>query len=345
MRWFKRLPSGLGVFVAITLVAPLLALTVLGIRAASQSPLESASKPEPLIGTVEHGDRDRQVSVAIKVEYADALSPAASASGTFTTVNVDAGQDVTTGTVLATVDNTPVIAYASATPLWRDLARGATGADVTVAQNFLKAEGFYAGKADGTVAYSTEKAIKAFNKGKGFGTNNPVLGLASLSWIGPGDVTVAAVSVHAGNACAPGTVLFTTTAALAAIDVTETPNVPRDADILLTVSGITTPYVAGSGRVTVPDFVQKVAAALGPQTTDGVGTVALAQPVVVAWVPSSALVVDQQGRTCFFSGLTGPGTIVEPQGGTIGQVDLDPSFIGQPLLINPREVREDLSCG
>lgn len=45
MRFLKRLPTGLGIFVALTLIAPLLALTALAIRAASQSPLESASGP------------------------------------------------------------------------------------------------------------------------------------------------------------------------------------------------------------------------------------------------------------------------------------------------------------
>jgi hypothetical protein len=39
MTWIKQLPTGLGVFVAITLLAPLLALTALAIRAAGQSPL------------------------------------------------------------------------------------------------------------------------------------------------------------------------------------------------------------------------------------------------------------------------------------------------------------------
>ncbi len=344
LRILKRIPTGLGVFIAFTLIAPLVALTALALKAANQSPLESASNPEPLIGTVESASRDRQVAVAVKVEYTDALSPATAAYGTVTSVNVSPGQTITTGTVVATVNDARDIAYASATPLWRDLSRNASGADVKVAQQFLKAGGYYSDAVDGTVGYRTERAIKAFNKSQGFGTNNGVLSLSSLTWIGTGDVVVADVLVHAGDAASSGTALFTTTASLAAIVVTEIPNIPRDADILLEVNDVVTPYVAGSGRVEDPEVVAAMAASFGFMT-EGTGSVYLAEPVVVGTVPSSALVVDTLGRTCFFGDTIGPGTVVETIGGSIGTVDLDASLIGTTVLLNPREVRGDLSCG
>jgi peptidoglycan hydrolase-like protein with peptidoglycan-binding domain len=344
MGWFKRLPSGLGVFIALTLLAPVLALTALAIRAAAQSPLESASAPEPLMGTVETMDRFQQVAVAIKVEFTDALSPAIAASGTVTQVIVAPGQTVTSGTVLATVNDLPVIAYTGATPLWRDLSRGATGDDVRVAQTFLQAWGYYNGAIDGNLKYATEQAIKAFNKANGGGTNNPVLSLSSLAWIGPSDVTVAALSIGAGDSASPGAALFTTTASLAAIAVTETPNIVRDAPVVLQVGPVTTPYEVGSGRVTDPEVVAAIAAFLG-QATDGTGNVSLVTPRTVGTVPSSAIVVDEQSRTCMFANLTDPGILVEPLGGSLGTVDLDNSLAGQTVLFNPREVREDLSCG
>jgi peptidoglycan hydrolase-like protein with peptidoglycan-binding domain len=344
MRFIRRLLTGIGVFVALTLVAPLVALTVLALKAANQSPLESASNPEPLVGTVASASRDRQVAVAVKVEYTDALSPSTAAYGTVTSVSVSPGQTVTTGTVVATVNDARVIGYASSTPLWRDLSRGSSGTDVKVAQRFLKARGYYSGAVDGSLGYSTEQAIKAFNKAQGFGSDNGVLSLSSLTWIGTGDVVVADLLVHAGDSASPGTALFTTTASLAAIVVTETPNVPRDADILLEVNDVVTPYFAGSGRVEDSEVVAAMAASLGFMT-EGTGSVYLAEPVVVGTVPSSALVVDALGHTCFFQDTTGPGTMVETIGGSIGTVDLEASLIGTTVLLNPREVREDLSCG
>lgn len=344
MKWLKRLPSGLGVFVAITLLAPLLALTVMAIKAASESPLESASTPEPLIGSVEAADRDKSVTVAIKVEFADALAPVTTAFGTVTAVNIAAGQTVSNGAVVATVNDLPVIAYSGATPLWRDIMKGQTGADVAVAQAFLAATGYYAGAVNGNAQYSTQQAIKAFNKANGFGATNPVLSLTSLAWIGPADVVVALPSVHQGDSASGSTELFTTTAALAAIVVTETANVVRDQPVTLTVLGVSTSYVQGSGRVTDPTFVAAVAAALG-QTVDGTGSVALVTPIVVGQVPASAIVIDANGLTCIFPDLTGAPIAVTPGGGTPGTVDLDAALIGQAVLMNPREVREDLTCG
>ena len=32
-------------------------------------------------------------------------------------------------------------------------------------------------------------------------------------------------------------------------------------------------------------------------------------------------------------------------GGTLGTVDLDVGLVGQPVLVNPRQVRHDLDCG
>lgn len=344
MGWVTRLKSGLGIFVAATLAAPLLAFAVLGIRAASQSPLESASSPEPLIASVERQEREREVNVAIKVEYADALAPTTSASGTATSVTVAPGDEVTTGTVVARVNDAAITAYSSPSPLWRDLAHGAEGGDVRVAQDLLRTLGYYSGSSDGRVGYTTEKAIKAYNAARGYGSGNGYLSLASLTWIGTGPVTVASVTVHAGDQVSPGTELFTTTAALAAITVSETPNIVRDAEVVLVVNGITTPYVAGSGRVTDPEAVAAIAASLGT-ATEGLGSVKLTVPISVGAIPSSAIVSEPEGATCFFPDLTSPGVVVTPLGGSLGTVDVDVSLVGQPVLVNPREVREDLSCG
>ena len=54
---------------------------------------------------------------------------------------------------------------------------------------------------------------------------------------------------------------------------------------------------------------------------------------------------DERGRVCVFPSVDGPPLEVEPRGGTLGTVDLDVSLVGQEVLLNPREVREDLTCG
>jgi peptidoglycan hydrolase-like protein with peptidoglycan-binding domain len=338
------LSGGLGLFVAVTLLAPLAALTVLGIRAASQSPLESASLPEPLIATVQSASRAHEVVVAIKVEYADPVAATMNASGVLTSVGIAPGSVVQTGTRVATVNDAQVIAYVSPTPLWRDLSRGVVGSDVAIAQRLMASLGYYSGPSDGKVGFGTEKAFKAFNAAHGYGTGNGFLSLGSLVWVGPVPVTVASVAVAAGDPATPGSDLFTAASGAAAIKVTEAASVPRDQPVSLVVGDTATPYVVGSGRVTDPAAVAAIATALGA-LTEGTGTIRLDTPVVVGTLPSSAVVSDEAGATCFFPDLTGASVSIEPLGGSLGTIDVDPSLVGRPILINPREVREDLSCG
>ena len=344
MGWLKRLSGGLGVFVAVTLLAPLTALAVLGIRAASQSPLESASLPEPLLAAVQSASRTHEVVVAIKVEYANPVAAAINATGVLTSVDIAPGGVVQTGTWVATVNDAQVIAYASPTPLWRDLYRGVAGPDVTVAQTLMASLGYYSGPIDGKVATGTERAFKAFNAAHGYGTGNGLLSLGSLVWVGPVPVTVASVAVAAGDSATPGSDLFTATSGAADIKVTESASLVRDQPVSLVVGDTATPYVVGSGRITDPAAVTAIAGVLGA-LTEGTGTIRLDTPVVVGTVPSSAVVSDPAGTTCFFPDVTGAGVTIEPLGGSLGTIDVDPSLVGRSILINPREVREDLSCG
>lgn len=336
--------SGITVVVVLALVAPLVAAGIWVFAASSESPLESAAQAEPLVGSVELAERSSETTVSVKIEYADALAPTTQASGTITALTIAAGSELSGGDTVMVVDAQDVIAYASPAPLYRDVARRSEGADVAAAQRLLIDLGYLHGEADGLAGYSTEQAIKAFNQAHGYGKDNSVLSRASLVWIGPGPVTVAAMQVGLNDAVSPGTELFTTTASLARIAVTETAGLPRDAEVELEVMGVTAPYEVGTGAVTDPDAVAAIAEALG-SVAEGVGTIRLATPVTVGAVPASAVVSDEAGRTCLFPDVTGAAIVVEPVGGTLGTVDLDASLVGQAVLLNPRELRGDLTCG
>lgn len=336
--------GGLSVLIALTLLAPIMAGALLVVRESSQSPLESASDTKPLVGSVERAERFSNASVAIEVEYADAQSPTTAAQGTITDLRLQPGDHVDTGDVIMEVNEQPVFAYVSDSPLWRDVSRGLEGPDVETAQWLLGELGHDPQGIDGDAGYYTERAIKEFNKEHGYGDTNGVLSLASLVWVGTAPVTVDEVSVALGDSVSSGTALFTTTAGLASVAVSETPNVPRDAELELEVEDVVVPYSAGTGRITEPDAVAQIAEALGT-STEGVATVRLVEPLTVGTVPSSAVVTDETGAACLFADVAAPPLVVEPLDGTLGTVDLDPDLVGQSVLINPREVREDLSCG
>lgn len=335
--------AGVSVAVALGIVVPLGLAAAVALVVAERSPLGSAAAAAPLVGTIESAQRTNQVNVGIGVEFADAVSPSTQAGGTVTALGIGVGSDVATGTRLMDVNGQGVVAYVAGSPLYRDVARGLEGPDVATAQSLLTELGFDTGPADGKAGAATEKAIKAFNLAYGYGKNNTVLSLASLVWIGTTPATVSEMSVHLGDQVSPGTALFKTGAALAAITVTEAPGTLTDGEWALTVGGVSAPYVPGEARITDPDSVAAMAATLGT-ATEGVGTLQLTTPLTVASVPSSAVVTDATGGTCIFASADSPPTAVEPLGGSLGTVDLDLSLVGKPVLLNPREVRVDLTC-
>ena len=103
------------------------------------------------------------------------------------------------------------------------------------------------------------------------------------------------------------------------------------------------PFAPASPCATTLPSSEAEISALG--VGEGVGTVALVDPQVVGTVPSSAVFSDETGATCIFPSVDGAPVAVTPTGGTLGTVDLDQSLVGQAVLINPRDVRQDLTCG
>ncbi len=335
---------GAAVGLALGIVIPLGLAAAVALVVAERSPLESAAPAAPLVGTIESAQRNNQVTVPVGVEFADAVSPATQSSGTVTALGIRSGAEVVTGTRLMDVDAHGVVAYVADSPLYRDITRGLDGPDIATAQGLLAALGYPAGPVDGKAGAATEDAIKSFNLAYGYGKNNAVLSLASLVWVGTSPATVEAVSVQLGDSVGPGTELFTTSAAFAGITVGEPPGDGLEGQWVLTVNGVTAPYEPGSGRITDPDAIAMMADTLGTEG-EGVGTLQLATPLTVASVPSAAVVSDATGGACIFASADAEPTLVQAAGGSLGTVDLDVSLVGQPVLLNPREVREDLTCG
>jgi peptidoglycan hydrolase-like protein with peptidoglycan-binding domain len=335
--------SGITIAVVVALIAPLVAAGVWVFAVSQESPLESAAPVVPLVATVESATRTESADVAIAVVPGVTFAPATQSTGTVTTLAVVPGAEVVNTDVVMTVNAKSVLAYTSDQPLYRGVTRTSTGADVKTAQQPLKDLGLLDGAVDGKAGYTTEQAIKAFNAKYGYGAKNTVLSRASLVWIGSDAVTADEVKVATGDTVSPSAELFTTTSSIAGIAVTETPNVPREGDAELVIGDVTVAYVVGSQEVTDPDAVKAIAKALG-SVTESTATVRLTQPLTVGTVPSSAIVENASGTACMFASVDGAAVVVTPTGGTLGTVDLDASLIGDPVLVNPREVRGNLQC-
>lgn len=89
------------------------------------------------------------------------------AGGTVTTVDIDAGGEVTPGTKLYSVNLRPVVVGQGAIPAFRALSSGSSGQDVAQLQQLLTALGHYAGAVDGQFRWSTTVAVHAWQKSLG----------------------------------------------------------------------------------------------------------------------------------------------------------------------------------
>lgn len=321
------------------LAVPLTVGGGLAVTAVLRSPLESDTRPEPVVATVGLAERLDSRATSITFVPADTFPVRSQTSGTVTGVSIVPGSPLTEGSVVMAVDGLDVRAYVAAAPLYRDLATGMSGDDVVTAQRFLVARGLLA-TADGTVGAATVRAIRAFNAGDGR-SDTDTLSTGSLLWVPEGSEPPHAVTVRVGDAIDPQAELYTTSATSDAVVVATQPaDVPR----VVSLGGATVPLPAGATQVTAPADVAALHAEMADEST-AAATVSATAPRTVGTVPASAVAVDQAGAACFFPDVTGPPVRISAEAGSFGLVDVDAALVGTPVLTDPRRTRTDLTCG
>ena len=335
--------------VVIAVVAAAAAALGLAVARDSSTPITSDDGVKALVVPVGSSERIGTSQVSIKLTTVAGATLAAPAAGVVTGVPFDFGTVLSSGGVALVVDDVDRIGYTAAAPLWRDVAAGMTGADVKRAQELLKAWGYLATTPDSKAGSATVAAIKAFNKAHGWSNAGVVLRLDSLVYLGVGPFTAVEVSTRPGQAVAPGDVLATGPVRPLAVVVTEgqsqgpAGSVIDGAVFVLDVAGVTVPYEVGSGAVTDPALVAKIADALRGQT-EGAARLRLATPQPVVTIPASAVITDRNGALCVFTGPKSAPLKVEPIGGGTTTVQLPMTFTATEVLANPRDVLSNPSC-
>jgi peptidoglycan hydrolase-like protein with peptidoglycan-binding domain len=95
-------------------------------------------------------------------------------AGVITSVSVEAGQEIGSGSTLYTVNLRPVVIAQGMIPSFRPILQGAAGADVAQLQSFLTSLGLYGEEVDGNFDWATSQAVKAWQKGLGLGADGLV---------------------------------------------------------------------------------------------------------------------------------------------------------------------------
>lgn len=89
------------------------------------------------------------------------------ASGTVTEVMHNAGEEISAGDLLYTVDLKPVIAAEGSIPMFRRLSEGVVGKDVEQLQRLLALTGDFEGKTNGIFDYRLQWAVRDWQKNLG----------------------------------------------------------------------------------------------------------------------------------------------------------------------------------
>ncbi|PPF22272.1 peptidoglycan-binding protein [Rathayibacter rathayi] len=110
------------------------------------------------------GQVGQALSVTATAQWNSSPAGTNRAVGTVTTVEIEAGEEVTDGAEIYSVDLRPVVIAQGEIPAFRDVTVGSVGADVQQLQAMLAALDFYDSPIDGVFGVSTKNAVQAWQR-------------------------------------------------------------------------------------------------------------------------------------------------------------------------------------
>jgi hypothetical protein len=211
------------------------------------------------------------------------------------------GAAIASGSSPLVLDDRPMLALATAAPLWRDLDVGVRGPDVADLQTELARLG-HAVSVDGVFGPGTRAAVRALLSEIGVVRPSGALAASDVVWLPAPEVTVTTCAVRVGDAFAGGEVA-TVGGGLVGLEIGGTDPVEG----WVARFGDATAPVNPDRTVTDAAFLAAVEASplLDWSQEEGAGTLdlelALAEPVQVAVVPPAALFALVGDRACLMA--------------------------------------------
>jgi len=341
------------VVLALAIVAPVSGLVVVGVFVPDS--LNRASEvPAPItMPVIEQSDAQ---AVGVKASLTWTPGPTLVApnwTGLVTSVDVQVGDVVSSGTPVVRIDGVPRVGFASTSPFYRPLSTGMTGADVQMLRDGLSGLGI-GNVGSGAVYDSTlQRAVKTFQAiflGAGGAKVDGAFDPAMVIFLPVPDVTVATVHVQVGmTAPTQGQVIVDSASVLQAFQMTPADTsvgargLPAQSDGYVLVVNRSQPVEVGEG-FTLSDraSLDSVAQALPDHPDSLLGEVRLADARVFAAVPTTSIVTGGDGGLCVFT-PSASGTLVSypvvVEGGLPGVTEvsgLDASVTS--VVANPGEL-------
>lgn len=303
-----------------------------GVLVAAPSRPDVLADPAPL-GVVPPAWRtfDDARTVEVALTTSDPVTLTAPVGGRVTGWECATGAVLSSGTTPLSVDGGPVLALATAVPLWRDLAVGDTGLDVAALQQALTDLGEPV-PVDGRLGTGTLAAYgRVLAAAAPGGEPAQEVAATAVLWLPEPEVVVGACTTGTGRLVAAGDPLADTEGTPRALSLTRSPTDGVAGPRVLDVEGVRldlddaltlTDPVALAALARTAAYAAHVAS---PDTVPLTATWALAEPVAVAAVPPGAL-----------SGIEGVDACVGVDGRAV-PVRLVSSDLGQALVTFPGE--------
>ncbi|MEU7904886.1 peptidoglycan-binding domain-containing protein [Actinoplanes sp. NPDC049118] len=308
-----------------TLGTALLAgLTLLGAGGATAVMLHPAAAPAGLrtateVTSAPTGREDLTDERTVKVSLTQLPTPplVVGIGGRVTRISCKAGRPLRSGQTVARIDDTPVIALATRTPLYRDLGYGDKGDDVRALQRELRRLGHDEVEATGRYDRRTRAAVRAIQKKAKVDDPEGTITVGEILWLPAPSVVPNACELTLGAYVSAGQTFAKVPPRLTAVVVNSLPSgiVPGERGI--EVLGESGP-LNSQGAATDPGFLSRVAAGqeyrlllASGEKPDLSGIIRLRKAVPTVKVPPGSVFALDGDRGCVQSGDTGhPVTVV-----------------------------------
>lgn len=294
--------------------AVLAVATLLGAGASAGMLLRPAGVPYELqaakdVTSVPVGHEDVTDERTVKIALVTSAAPPLilGLAGRVTSTACAPGTPLSSGQVVAQLNDTPVIALATSAPLYRDLAENAEGDDVKSLQRELARLGYQV-ETNGKYGPKTVAAVKKLQKAAGTAEPDGVLVAGRVLWLSAPSVVPETCELVQGSFVAPGQTFAKVPVRLTAVAVQSQPKNLTPGERVIDVFGVQGPLGA-DGKATDGEFLREVAAkpeyrALGEadKQADLTGTLTLKKPVPALKVPPGALFAVDGDSGCVQSG-------------------------------------------
>lgn len=342
-------------------LAPLLAVVI---AVPLQSVLDRASVEPPNPITVSVGSRQVDRAIAVNALVTSQTPPElrSGADGVVTGL-VEAGP-LETGQRVFEIDGAGVLAYRGSV-LYRDLARGDHGPDVSSVSKFLVTIGLLdSRRASDQFGPAMETAVRGLQARAGVNQDG-IFRLGYITYVPNDATTIDQAIVGLGDRVSVGDAIFVAAAPVESVTLTpvsagslatynESDLALRIGDDLVDIPGVD---MTGSDAQAVADSLEegvsegeiRVDATGGVTAVYSGGILVLRDPIVSGVVPSTAVVIDEDGAACVLvqtdSG-TKPLIVERPVAGNeVGTVTIDQSAIGLTVVRDAsRAARTPVEC-